>query len=91
VIKGPSKVRSELTLIVDYQRLSGGGGLQTTGDANNPIIILPSVSTRWTGTLNYVFHMDIAVNRRGGVDQKARLDGLPTVVVLAVVLIAGSV
>jgi hypothetical protein len=57
VVKSFPKVRGELTFIVDYQRLSGGGGLQLTGDVNNPIIITPSVSTRWTGTLNYIFHL----------------------------------
>jgi hypothetical protein len=57
VIKSLPSLRSELTFIVDYQRLSGGGGLQLTGDVNNPIIILPSVSKRWTGTINYVFHI----------------------------------
>jgi hypothetical protein len=57
VIKSFPKLRGDLTFIVDYQRLSGGGGLQLTGDVNNPLIILPSVSTRWTGTLNYIFHI----------------------------------
>jgi hypothetical protein len=57
VVKPFPKLRGELTLIVDYQRLSGGGGTQTTGDPNNPLVIVPSVSTRWTGTLNYVFHI----------------------------------
>ena len=57
VIESFPKLRGDLTFIVDYQRLSGGGGLQLTGDVNNPLIILPSVSTRWTGTLNYIFHI----------------------------------
>jgi hypothetical protein len=57
VIKSFPSLRGELTFIVDYQRLSGAGGEQLTSDVNNPIIILPSVSTRWTGTLNYVFHI----------------------------------
>jgi hypothetical protein len=57
VVKSFPKLRGDLTFIVDYQRLSGGGGLQLTGDVNNPLIILPSVSTRWTGTLNYIFHI----------------------------------
>jgi hypothetical protein len=57
VAKSFPRLRSELTLIVDYQRLSGGGGQQFVEGTVNPVIILPSVSTRWTGTLNYVFHI----------------------------------
>jgi hypothetical protein len=57
VIKSLPSLRSELTFIVDYQRLSGAGGTQLTSDVEHPVIILPSVSTRWTGTLNYVFHI----------------------------------
>jgi hypothetical protein len=48
-------LRSELTFIVDYQRLSGGQGAVVT--ANNTVLIPRSVSQRWTGTLNYVFHI----------------------------------
>jgi hypothetical protein len=48
-------VRSELTFIVDYQRLSGGQGAVTT--VNNVTLIPRSVSERWTATLNYVFHV----------------------------------
>lgn len=55
VVKPLPSVRSELTLIVDYQRLSGGQGAVVT--ANNTVLIPRSVSQRWTGTLNYVFHI----------------------------------
>jgi hypothetical protein len=51
MVKSFPGLRSDLTLIVDYQRLSGGEGL--VGDVTVPA----SVSTRWTGTLNYVFHI----------------------------------
>ena len=47
--------RSELTFIVDYQHLSGGQGAVVT--QNNVVLIPRSVSERWTGTLNYVFHI----------------------------------
>jgi hypothetical protein len=58
VIKSFPRVRGELILIADYQRLSGGGGQQTTSDPNSPpIVILPNVSNRWTGTLTYTFHL----------------------------------
>ncbi len=55
VVKPLPRIRSDLTLIVDYQRLSGGGGSVIT--ANQQQLILPTVSNRWTGTLNYVFHV----------------------------------
>jgi hypothetical protein len=55
VVKPFPSVRSELTFIVDYQRLSGGQGAVVT--ANNTVLIPRSVSQRWTGTLNYVFHI----------------------------------
>jgi hypothetical protein len=51
VVKSFPQLRSDLTLIVDYQRLSGGQG--SVGD----VAVSSSVSTRWTGTLNYVFHI----------------------------------
>ena len=53
--------RSDVTLIVDYQHLSGGTGTTTTIDpfTNEPVttdfFIRPS--RRWTATLNYVFHV----------------------------------
>jgi hypothetical protein len=54
--------RSDLTLILDYQHLSGGGGSSTT---INPITGVAEIthftvppSTRWTGTLNYIFHLN---------------------------------
>jgi hypothetical protein len=53
--------RSDLTLIVDYQHLSGGTGTTTIVD---PFTGLPVTTTflirssqRWTGTLNYIFHI----------------------------------
>ncbi|HEY6484001.1 MAG TPA: hypothetical protein VIY54_10800 [Steroidobacteraceae bacterium] len=46
-------LRSELTLIADYQRIAGGAGFQ---GPNNTLFNVPN-STRWTGTLNYVFHI----------------------------------
>jgi hypothetical protein len=55
VVKPFPSVRSELTFIVDYQRLSGGQGAVVT--ANNTVLIPRSVSQRWTGTLNYIFHL----------------------------------
>ena len=54
-IKSFPRLRSDLTFIVDYQRLTGGAG--TVTDVSGTQHILPSVSTRWTGTLNYVFHI----------------------------------
>ncbi|MFL6602673.1 MAG: hypothetical protein ACJ8R9_15250 [Steroidobacteraceae bacterium] len=51
IVKSFPQLRSELTLIADYQRLSGGEGM--VGN----VTVLTSVSTRWTGTLNYVFHI----------------------------------
>ena len=61
VIKSLPNLRSELTFIVDYQHLSGGQGIQTVPGpipgTIREILVLPSVSNRWTGTLNYVFHI----------------------------------
>jgi hypothetical protein len=51
VVKSFPRLRSDLTLIVDYQRLSGGEGTVLG------VPVASSVSTRWTGTLNYVFHI----------------------------------
>jgi len=56
VIKAFPKVRGDLTLILDYQRLSGGAG-QIAEPGKPVVVVLPSVSQRWTGTLNYVFHL----------------------------------
>jgi hypothetical protein len=54
VIKSFPKVRGELTLIVDYQRLSGGNAtVVSNGTSYLPI----PVSTKWTGTLSYMFHL----------------------------------
>jgi hypothetical protein len=44
--------RSDLTLILDYQHLSGG----PTIIGNVPGFLVPT--TRWTGTLNYVYHVN---------------------------------
>jgi hypothetical protein len=55
VVKPLPQVRGELTFIVDYQRLSGGGGSVVSG--TDTTVILPTVSNRWTGTLSYVFHV----------------------------------
>jgi len=55
IVQSLPSLRSELTFIVDYQRLSGGQGAVTT--QNNVQLIPRSVSERWTGTLNYVFHI----------------------------------
>jgi hypothetical protein len=51
VVKSVPQLRSDLTLILDYQRLSGGAGTVLG------VAVPSSVSTRWTGTLNYVFHI----------------------------------
>jgi len=56
VIKSFPQLRSELTFIVDYQRLSGGQGQQIIS-VGNTLFIASSVTERWTGTLNYVFHI----------------------------------
>ena len=56
VIKSFPALRGDLTLIVDYQRLSGGAG-QISEPGQPVVLVLPSVSQRWTGTLNYVFHI----------------------------------
>ncbi|MBV8804364.1 MAG: hypothetical protein JO042_04940 [Sinobacteraceae bacterium] len=53
--------RSELTLIVDYQHLSGGTGTTTKVDPFTGLpltsgYIIPA-SRRWTATLNYMFHI----------------------------------
>jgi hypothetical protein len=55
VVKPFPSLRSELTFIVDYQRLSGGEGTIIT--VGNRQFIPVSISQRWTGTLNYVFHI----------------------------------
>jgi hypothetical protein len=56
VVKAFPQLRSELTFIVDYQRLSGGQGQQIiTG--TNAVFIPSSLTERWTGTLNYIFHI----------------------------------
>jgi hypothetical protein len=48
--------RSDLTLILDYQNLSGGTGF-LAGAANGGFFDVPE-STRWTGTLNYIYHLN---------------------------------
>jgi hypothetical protein len=55
VIKSFPHLRSELTFIVDYQRLSGGQGQQIL--SQNTVFIPSSLTERWTGTLNYIFHI----------------------------------
>jgi hypothetical protein len=52
VAKSLPKWRSDLTLILDYQHLSGGSGFFNNG----PYTVAPS--ERWTGTLNYVYHLN---------------------------------
>ncbi len=51
--------RSDLSLIVDYQHLSGGTGTTTTNIGGVEIIDFFNIrpSRRWTATLNYVFHI----------------------------------
>lgn len=51
VVKSFPQLRSDLTFIVDYQRLSGGEGTVSG------VAVASSVSKRWTGTLNYIFHI----------------------------------
>jgi hypothetical protein len=51
VVKSFPQVRGDLTFIVDYQRLSGGEG------SVGGVAVASSVSQRWTGTLNYIFHI----------------------------------
>lgn len=55
VVKPFPKLRGDLTFIVDYQRLSGGGGELLT--VRSRTVIDATVSQRWIGTLNYVFHI----------------------------------
>lgn len=45
------RLRSEVTFIADYLWLKGGTILDSSGET-----IVPN-STRWTGTLNYIFHI----------------------------------
>lgn len=55
-LKSFPSLRSELMLIVDYQRLSGPDLIlidPTTGSTSSPV----PISTKWTGTVNYVFHI----------------------------------
>jgi hypothetical protein len=52
VAKSLPQWRSDLTLILDYQHLSGG-----TGQAAGASFDVPE-STRWTGTLNYIYHLN---------------------------------
>jgi hypothetical protein len=56
VVKSFPKVRGDLTLTIDYQRLTGGQAVVT--DPRTGISYLPiPVSTKWTGTLSYIFHI----------------------------------
>jgi hypothetical protein len=55
LVKPFPKLRGDLTFIVDYQRLSGGGGELI--NVGSKTVVDASVSQRWTGTLNYVFHV----------------------------------
>ena len=55
VIKSFPKLRGDLSFTVDYQRLSGGGGKFI--NAGGETVIEATVSQRWTGTLNYIFHV----------------------------------
>ena len=55
LVKAFPSLRSDLTLTMDYQHLAGGQGVVTT--ANGVQLIPVSVSRRWTGTLNYTFHI----------------------------------
>jgi hypothetical protein len=60
VTKTFPKLRGELTLVVDYQRLSGGQGSVSVQDQSGitTTTFFPiAVSQRWTGTLNYIFHI----------------------------------
>ncbi len=50
--KSLPRLRSEITLIADYLRISGGTGV--SGPQNLGFTV-PG-DTRWTGTLNYIFH-----------------------------------
>ena len=51
LVKPFPRLRGELTLVLDYQHLSGGTGQSGTTFFNVP------ASKRWTGTLNYIFHI----------------------------------
>jgi hypothetical protein len=55
VVKAFPRLRSELTFVVDYQRLSGGQGEQFL--FQHIVFTGPSVTERWTGTLSYIFHV----------------------------------
>jgi hypothetical protein len=61
VTKSFPSIRGDLTLIADYQRLSGGQGSVTVTDPTTGIGTVTyfpiPVSQRWTGTLNYTFHI----------------------------------
>jgi hypothetical protein len=52
VSKSFRQLRSDLTFIVDYQHLSGG-----TATVNGVLGTVP-VTTRWTGTLSYTWHLN---------------------------------
>jgi len=52
--------RSDVTLILDYQRLSGGTGTVEAATLGGPETTFFSIanSTRITGTLNYIYHLN---------------------------------
>jgi hypothetical protein len=47
--------RSEISFIIDYQRLTGGPGTLVV-ESGTSFFTVPN-STRWTGTLNYIVHV----------------------------------
>ncbi len=52
IAKPLPRLRSDITLIADYQRLSGGTAQVSGATSNVP------TTTRWTGTLNYTLHLN---------------------------------
>jgi hypothetical protein len=50
--------RSDLTLILDYQRLSGGSGFSLSAVGGPTTFIPTGSSTRVTGTLTYIYHLN---------------------------------
>jgi hypothetical protein len=55
LVKSLPQWHSEVTLILDYQRLTGKN-LETLNNETN--VLVPSLSTRFIGTLNYVYHLN---------------------------------
>jgi hypothetical protein len=58
LVKSVPQWSSDLTLLLDYQRLAGGTGTEVF-QIGGPVTFIPGgASTRITGTLNYVYHLN---------------------------------